>query len=313
MNIRSLEHLLAVAETGSFSKAAERCFITQSALSRSIQNLESDLGGQLLDRIGKRNELTPLGQQVVERSRGIVREAAELKRGAELLQDGAGLIRVGLGSGPGALLVQPLMRLAAEQHPRVRVNISRGPTELQLVQLRARQLDAMVVDARRVQPAPDLRIEALGELRAGFICRADHPLARKRQVSMAHMLAYPLAGIPLSAEVSRTLLEQYGPGSQAESITAIVCEDITALIATVEQSQAIYLGIVAAAREGLQAGRLCELKVEPKLGIGARFAYVTLSGRTEAPVMKLLRQLVQEHLRDEPGAQKAAPGKPSGR
>jgi DNA-binding transcriptional LysR family regulator len=88
----------------------------------------------------------------------------------------------------------------------VRVNISRGPTELQLVQLRARQLDAMVVDARRVQPAPDLRIEALGELRAGFICRADHPLARKRQVSMAHMLAYPLAGIPLSAEVSRTLL-----------------------------------------------------------------------------------------------------------
>ena len=48
MNIRSLEHLLAVAETGSFSKAAERCFITQSALSRSIQTLETDLGGQLL-------------------------------------------------------------------------------------------------------------------------------------------------------------------------------------------------------------------------------------------------------------------------
>jgi DNA-binding transcriptional LysR family regulator len=301
MNIRSLEHLLALAETGSFSKAAERCFLTQSALSRSIQMLEIDLGGKLLDRIGKRNELTPLGQQVVERSRGIVRDAAELKRSAELLQEGAGLIRVGLGSGPGALLMQPLMRLAAEQYPRVRVSITRGPTELQLVQLRARQLDAMVVDARRVQPAPDLQIEPLGELLAGFVCRADHPLARKRAVSMAQVLAYPLAGIPLSAEVSRTLLEQYGPGTQAEKITAIECEDIPGLIATVEQTQAIFLGIVAAAREGLKAGRLCQLKVEPELGIGARFAYVSLSGRTEAPVMQLLRQLVRERLRDEPG------------
>ena len=300
MNIRSLEHLLALAETGSFSKAAERCFLTQSALSRSIQMLEIDLGGKLLDRIGKRNELTPLGQQVVERSRGIVRDAAELKRSAELLQEGAGLIRVGLGSGPGALLMQPLMRLGAEQYPRVRVSITRGPTELQLVQLRARQLDAMVVDARRVQPAPDLQIEPLGELRAGFVCRADHPLARKRAVSMAQVLAYPLAGIPLSAEVSRTLLEQYGPGTQAEKITAIECEDIPGLIATVEQTQAIFLGIVAAAREGLKAGRLCQLKVEPELGIGARFAYVSLSGRTEAPVMQLLRQLVREQLRDEP-------------
>ncbi len=300
MNIRSLEHLLALAETGSFSKAAERCFLTQSALSRSIQMLEIDLGGKLLDRIGKRNELTPLGQQVVERSRGIVRDAAELKRSAELLQEGAGLIRVGLGSGPGALLMQPLMRLGAEQYPRVRVSITRGPTELQLVQLRARQLDAMVVDARRVQPAPDLQIEPLGELLAGFVCRADHPLARKRAVSMAQVLAYPLAGIPLSAEVSRTLLEQYGPGTQAEKITAIECEDIPGLIATVEQTQAIFLGIVAAAREGLKAGRLCQLKVEPELGIGARFAYVSLSGRTEAPVMQLLRQLVREQLRDEP-------------
>ena len=67
------------------------------------------------------------------------------------------------------------------------------------------------------------------------------------------------------------------------------------------------------ASAGEFTGELGELKVEPKLGIGARFAYVSLSGRTEAPVMKLLRQLVQEHLRaaPEPGAKKNGPGKTS--
>ena len=51
MNIKNLEHLIGLTDTGSFSRAAEKLFITQSALSRSIQNLEEELGGKLFDRI----------------------------------------------------------------------------------------------------------------------------------------------------------------------------------------------------------------------------------------------------------------------
>ena len=108
MNLRHLEHWLALAETGSFSRAAEKLHITQSALSRSIQALEEELGGPLVDRIGKRNELTPLGHAVLERARRIVHEAAELKLGAAALQQGGmGTLRLGLGSGPGAMLMTP--------------------------------------------------------------------------------------------------------------------------------------------------------------------------------------------------------------
>ena len=146
MNIKHLEHLLALADTGSFSRAAEKLFLTQSALSRSIQSLEIDLGAKVLDRIGKRNELTPLGQDVVARARHIVREAAELRQSAKLLQDGGrGSISVGLGSGPAALLLVPLM-CAASTRAGMRVAVTQGPVELQILQLRSRQLDAMVVD-----------------------------------------------------------------------------------------------------------------------------------------------------------------------
>ena len=146
MNIKHLEHLLALADTGSFSRAAEKLFITQSALSRSIHSLEDDLGGKVLDRIGKRNELTPLGLDVVSRARHIVRDASELRHSAKLLKEGGrGAISVGLGSGPAALLMVPLMCAAASQ-PGMRVAVTQGPVELQIQQLRSRQIDAMVAD-----------------------------------------------------------------------------------------------------------------------------------------------------------------------
>ncbi|MEI7445109.1 MAG: LysR family transcriptional regulator [Burkholderiales bacterium] len=300
MNIRHLEHLLAIAETGSFSRAAERVFITQSALSRSIRALEEELGGLLLDRVGKRNELTALGHDVVARARQMVLGAEELRRSAALFAGGTGgAIRVGLGSGPGAMLMTPLMVHMATHHPGVRVEIARGSTELQLVQLRSRGLEALVVDARRVEPAPDLRIEPLGEMRTGFVCRADHPLARRARVSIDDVLAWPIATTPLSAEVARLLVEQYGAPADPAAMGTLRCEDINSLIDVVTRTRAIYLGIVAAARDAIGRGRLVELPLAPRMRATARFAYVTLEGRTEAPVMSLFRDFVRERLRDE--------------
>jgi DNA-binding transcriptional LysR family regulator len=299
MNIKHLEHLLALADTGSFSRAAEKLFITQSALSRSIQSLEDDLGGKVLDRIGKRNELTPLGLDVVARARHIVRDAAELRHSAQLLQQGGkGSISVGLGSGPGALLTTPLMCAAAQHYPGMRVSITRGPTEMQLQQLRSRQLDAMVVDVRRVTPATDLNIESLSEIRTGFIVNANHPLAGKRSVTFEDVSKFPVASIPLSDEVVRLLVDQYGVLANPSAMVALACEDVAGLLATVAQTHAVYLGVVAAAKAGLHDGALVELPIKPELKVAARFAYVTLAGRTEAPVMAWFRQFVREHLVD---------------
>eukprot|EP01036_Dinobryon_divergens_P041405 gene41405-54890_t len=242
MNLKHLTHWLALAETGSFSRAAEKLFITQSALSRSIQVLEEELGGPLVDRVGKKNELTPLGLSVLERARRIVHEAQELKQGAALLQQGGlGSLRVGLGSGPGALLMTPWLTYVAQHHPAVHVSVSRGATALQLQQLRSRELDALVVDLRRVVPAPDLRIEVMAQLRAD----------------------YPMASIPLSDEVARILVAHYGSLADPHRLTGLECEDIASLIETVTHTDAIYLGIIAAARQGLQSGELVEIVMDP--------------------------------------------------
>jgi DNA-binding transcriptional LysR family regulator len=300
MNIKHLEHLLALAKTGSFSRAAEQLFITQSALSRSIQSLEDDLGGKVLDRIGKRNELTPLGLDVVSRARHIVRDAAELKQSAKLLQGGGrGAISVGFGSGPAALLMVPLMCDAAKKQ-NMRVAIAQGSVESQLLQLRNRQLDALVVDMRRVTPAADLNIESLVDLKAGFVVRAHHTLTAQKTVTLSDVLRFHVASTPLSEEVARLLVDQYGSQANPAEMVTLRCDDVASLVSTVAQTDAVFLGVIAAAQSGLTDGRLVELHLKPKLVASARFAYVTLAGRTEAPAMAYFRQFVRHHLRESP-------------
>jgi len=301
MNLRHLEHWLALADTGSFSRAAEKLHITQSALSRSIQALEEDLGGPLVDRVGKKNELTPLGRSVLDRARRIVHEAQELKQGAALLQQGGlGALRVGLGSGPGAMLMTPWLVYMAKHHPTVQVTVSRGSTELQLTQLRERQLDALVVDVRRVEAAPDLIMTQVVEMRAGFVCRQGHPLLERaaRGLPFDALLAYPIASIQLSQEVARLLVDHYGPQANPAQMTTLQCEDIASLLDVVGQTDAIYLGIVGAAQVGLDEGRLVELPMQIPLKGQARLALITLAGRTELPVMSVFREFVQNHLSD---------------
>ncbi|QKH35904.1 LysR family transcriptional regulator [Achromobacter pestifer] len=300
MNLKQLEHLLAVAEAGSFSRAAEHLHLTQSALSRSIRLLEDDLGARLLDRMGKRTELTPLGLTVASRARRILFESGELRRSAELLTQGdQGSISIGLGSGPGVMLMTPLLAHVAQHYPQLRLDVMRGSPEAHLALLRQRRLDALVVDTRGIVPAADLRIEPISEMRAGFICRRGHPLAQAgRPARFAEVAAYPLASTFLAADTVRIVVDHFGVEADPQTSMRLRCDEIGSVLEAVRVSDAVFLGIVGAARVGIAAGELTELPTDPPLRSHALFAMVTLTGRTEAPAMALVREFVAQRLRD---------------
>ena len=299
MNLGQLHHLLALAETGSFSRAAERLHLTQPALSRSILALEEELGLKLVDRVGKRNELTPFGRGVVERARRIVLETSELSRSAKLHQDGSsGPVHLGLGATPGAVLTVPLLTHLVRHHPRLKVVVSSGPVEMQLQALRARTLDALIVDARAVPPADDLRIEGLPPIRAGLCCRRGHPLLAERSLGFAALSRYPIAATPLNDESARQLIQSFGAGAHPDRFVTVQCENIGNLLETVRQTDAIFLGVLAAARALLDQGQLVELQPHPPLRADGSYALVTLAGRTEAPVLQAVRATIDQWMRD---------------
>ena len=301
MTLVQLRHLLSLARTGSFSRSAAALFITQPALSRSIGALEAELGQRLFDRIGRQSELTPFGREMVARADELVLAADDLRerarrlgraRGAEGGGE-AGLLRVGLGSGPGAMLMTPLLLRCAQQHPQLQLQVARAATE-QLVQaLRERTLDALVVDARSLRPSPDLDTRDLHEMRGAFLVRRGHPLARRRTpAELAALRQYPIASTPLSDEVARVLVERYGPQAHPDVLVTLRCDELPSLVEVARRSDAVLLAIRAAAPD------LVPLRVAPALAATARFGLVTLRRRTEPPGLQTLRALMRERLRD---------------
>ena len=293
MTLVQLRHLIELAANGSFSQSAIKLHLTQPALSRSIKALEDELGQLLFDRIGRKNELTAFGLHVVERARLLVGEANELRQTSVQLQKGEiGQFRIGMGSGPGAMLMTPMLMLMATHYPKAHIDVSRGSTALLVQALRERFLDALILDIRSLQPSVDLKVEAITEMAGAFMCRPGHPLAKKRSVPFSMLRDYPIASTPLSDEVARILVERYGPQAHPDQLVNLRSEEISSLIDVVRKSDAVVLTIRAS------APNLVVLPISPPLNATARFGLVTMAARTEAPMLDKVRALMRDILKD---------------
>lgn len=299
MNLSQLAHLVALLETGSFTRAAETLHLSQPAFSRSIQLLEGELGA-LVDRIGKRNEPTPLGRLVGQRARRVLAEVEEIRREAEMLAQGeTGAIRLGLGAAPSALLSVPLMQHLLDHYPKLRVKLSRGPTESLLVSLRERVLDALIVHIRTLDNEEDLEVAPMPALASGFVCRPGHPLRDLRGATLADVLRYPVVSTGLSPEIRRRLA---GAAAPAGFELHMECEDISYLFDIVERSDAVFLGVLASARTLTESERLVRLPPPPDFDIQAHFAFVTLRGRSISPATRITRERCFQVIQEAAGA-----------
>jgi DNA-binding transcriptional LysR family regulator len=145
---------------------------------------------------------------------------------------------------------------------------------------------------RAIAPAPDLHVEPLGELPGAFLCRRGHPLARKRKaLGFDALTRYPIASTPLSDEVARVLVERYGPAAHPARCVTLRSEDVAALVECARDSDTLVLAVRAAAPD------LVELRLDPPLDTTARYGLVTLAGRSRAPALPKVLELVRRALR----------------
>lgn len=144
--LRQLEFLCAVADQGSFSKAAETCHVTQPTLSAAIKEIESLLGVQLIEREARGASLTRAGEAAVERARSVLSDSADLVAAAR--QAGAplsGPFRLGAIPTIAPFLLPRTLKALRQAHPSLKLYLREDQTERLLEALRTRQLDAALI------------------------------------------------------------------------------------------------------------------------------------------------------------------------
>lgn len=289
MTLVQLKHFITLARLGSFAKASVALFLTQPALSRSIKALEEELGQLLFDRVGRRIELTAFGQRTLERALALLEDADQLARGDRSMsaQD-TGRLRIGLSSGPGALLTVPLMTHFANRFPQFHLDILRANTEVLTQMLRDRQADAVVVDLRSLRPAPDLAVSEVHELEGAFLCRPGHPLLKVSRLTPARLWRYPLASTPLSDELARILVERYGASAHPLRMIKLTTDEVSHLVEVALRSDTVVLAVRAA------CPALKPLRIQPALQAQARFGLVTLVQRSEPAHLAQVRSVLAQ-------------------
>jgi len=192
--------LIAVADHGSFAKAADALGVSQPNLSTSLARLEDRLGGKLFHRTPLGSELTPFGELILGRVKRVVADIDEIREDARLIARGElGVVRVGLGAMLPKQFAIMLTSQLAHAHPTAHLQLSVLERERLLTAVRTRELDVAVCaegegfEEGELVATPVLSSEILA------VAAPDHPLACGMTISPDEFYRYPCAGISIPA------------------------------------------------------------------------------------------------------------------
>ncbi len=148
--LKQIRYFQAVVRHGSFSKAAEECYISQSAISQQIQALERGLGVELLKRENRRFSLTPAGKHFYEKSLQVMADFDQLCKETKQIATGDDFaLRIGYLRGYGGAELQRAVAEFAVKYPDIPMNVRYGNHEDLYEWLRTGQVDLVLNDQRR--------------------------------------------------------------------------------------------------------------------------------------------------------------------
>lgn len=187
MTIVQLEYLLAVADHGSFSTAANYCHVTQPSLSVQIKNLEEELGVMLLNRNEKPLSLTTIGFIVVEQARHAIADFYSIEqRVNEAKKEVSGVVKLAVIPTIAPYMLHLFLPKFMKKYPKVEVEIKEMFTRDMVVALRKGTVDIGVLAGGFVDPA-EIEEEVLYKDKFYLYVSQDSPLRGKEQVDTSDL------------------------------------------------------------------------------------------------------------------------------
>jgi len=200
MQLAHLRTLVAIADTQGFATAADRLFLTPSAISHQMRDLEGELGVALFDRATRPPRLNAHGQALVEQGRDLLTRFDTLSAQARSPGEIGGRLMLGCVSGVSSDLIPQALASLRASHPAVVVRMEEGLSDALASRVRRRELDAAII-TDLAEPDPELRSLLITEEAMVIVAPADCRLEDWREV----LAAYPFIRLNRNAGMGRII------------------------------------------------------------------------------------------------------------
>jgi DNA-binding transcriptional LysR family regulator len=293
MRLEQLQAFLAVAETGSFQKAARQCDVTQSTISRQIQGLEDEVGAPLLHRTHQA-KLTVAGDRFLPRAKRICQEwnngLAELQ---ELVSGKQPELCVAAIQSVCAYQLPPVLQRFCREYPNVQLRVTALGSDRALKVLKDGLVDLAIVQHNRFLTAsPEMVIDKLYEEPVEVIMAADHPLSHFEQIPWEKLAFYPQVVFKDGYGMQRLVQDQFAKQG-ATLNAALELNTLEAFRGVVRQGDLVAM---------LPKSAIAELQNDPKLAIrpteapiiSREVVLVTTQDRLQIPPIQKFRDLVHQ-------------------
>jgi DNA-binding transcriptional LysR family regulator len=243
VELRHLRYFLAVCEALNFTKTAARLRVAQPALSRQIQNLEDEIGVDLLRRSSRGVTLTAEGKLFLEEVRDLLKHADEsVERVRALARGEYGELHVGYASVPTVEIMPPALAAFQKAVPRVKLLLHDLSSDDLVAGLRNATLELAVTVQPSDEHSASIEFETLRSYSWCVALTAAHPFVRLKSIALEKLPAEPVVSLDrkVYSEYHRRL-EGLFASIPAKPRIAVACDSISSLITEVEAGRGIAL------------------------------------------------------------------------
>lgn len=243
MELRHLRYFIAVAEEENVTRAAERLNVSQPPLSRQIHDLEEELRVSLFDRTGKSLQLNAAGKVFLVEARAVLERASLAMQTVQALTEHhQHVIHVGYAPSLTVQILPQILRIFEQSQPQVRVQLHDLSSEEMSQGLRDGSLHAALLALPLQRLRAGLSSEKLQSHEVFVAMPVDHPLTKKRKITLTELFTYRLIGYTRKdyAEYHRWL-ETLGRAGQKKAVIAEEYDSMTSLITAIETGRGVAL------------------------------------------------------------------------
>ncbi|NOQ65513.1 MAG: LysR family transcriptional regulator [Methyloprofundus sp.] len=244
IDLKRLHHAHTLARYQNFALAAEALSLSQSALTRSIQSLEKQLGVLLFERTRKGTKPTAFGIKLLEHNEVIAQQLRQLERD---MQDMQGMRTGTLNVGAGPAVAKSFLGAATgkfnQQHPHIDINLKLETINQLYAQLLAGKIEFIVGDPLYINPDQQIDIRAFPRHPIYFFCRQHHPILQSNEINLQAIFQYPFAAPYMARHYKLALMKRFALNNvrteRFSSCSDIECDNLDILESIVENSDAI--------------------------------------------------------------------------